>query len=178
MYDSPALLSPTTRSIHYEFDLQPVGAPRRDIGDSWLDDPTPFASGEPNYALRDAELTPGPVLVGIFADTFDPATGRCGYHGNLWPLPESELNVPGGAYQEVFYTPLDPEPIRKVTITGSIKQNNLTVSLIGPKDTLKFRFVLFRNDQVGWYHVPDTHPASNALYIAPDLNEANQSGGK
>ena len=164
-----------TRSIHYEFDLQPVGAARRDIGDSWLDDPTPFASGEPTYALRDAELTSDPVLVGVFTSRANPYDGCPGYHGELWPLAESELVVPGGAYQEVFYTPWNPEPFRKVTITGSIKQNNLTVSLIGPKDTLRFRFVLFRNDQVGWYHVPDTHPAAKALYIAPELNEANQN---
>jgi hypothetical protein len=178
MQDSPALLSPGTRSIHYEFNLRPVGTIGRDIGDWWSDDPTPFGSGEPDYALRGAELTPDPVLVAVLTSRVNPHDGCPGYHGKLWPLPESELNVPGGAYQEVFYAPWDPEPIRKVTITGSIKQNNLTVSLSGLKDTLRFRFVLFRNDQVGWYRVPDTHPAPKVLYIAPDLNQANQNEGK
>jgi hypothetical protein len=178
MEESPTPGYPSSRLVDYRFTLARGNAAPTEVASLYTSDQSPFGSGTPHFALRDAELTPDPVLVGVFSDTFDPATGRCGYHGNIWPLPESELNVPGGAYQDVFYTPSHPEPLRRVTITGSIKQNNLTVSLLGPKDTLRFRFVLFRNDQVGWYHVPDIRPPANALFIAPDLNEANQKEGK
>lgn len=173
MTESP--LPNNFRAISYSFQLiSPDGKSRRELSATYFADPHPVGSGNPDGAVIDAEWTAGDVLVtveyGMPDPKLDPDLGPFGSYGaDVRPARGSPLVVPWSAYRKELYNPSGPEPQRRAKISGSLEKKDLTVSLVGHSNTLRFRFVLFENDQIGWFSLPENKIAEPRARMAAVL---------
>lgn len=171
MRETASDAKPASRDIQYSFQLVFPDQSKWELTNSDFADSNPVGSGEPTNALIDAEFTPANVLVGIYYRKPSAANGTLGeYSAYVYPIGNSQFKVPATAYSPSVYRPSSAEPRRKAVVTGSLGGNDLTLCLIGPKDTLRFRYVIFHDNHDGWYSMPGNRPPQNPLYIAPALN--------
>jgi hypothetical protein len=148
------------RNLEYVFLLNPHdgGATRRLMSFD-VYDATPVGNAYQNSTLIAASLTSDPAVVDVFRTTMEydgKVNGSVIYEAHVTPIDISGFEGASSARQEV-YAPEETEPDRRASVTGSLKENTLTLSLEGPKDTLQFRFELSAR-HFGWYPVP---PAPN-----------------
>lgn len=148
------------RSLEYVFLLKPHdgGVPRQLMRIEAYD-PAPAGSGNPRSTLIEAVLTSDPAVVDVFHTTVQyEGTDDVSiiYEAHVTPIDISGFEGASSARQEV-YAAEEKGRARRASVTGSLKENTLTLSLEGPKDTLQFRFELSAR-HFGWYPVP---PAPN-----------------
>ena len=159
------------RHIEYAARLIPRdGGKPHELGISDFSDPTPFGSGAPLEELVDLELTNESAVVWVYhahAQDEDKSIGT--YSAMVFTPSDAPIEVPGAGYQTLFYTPGGKDP-RTVSVTGSLKDRDLTVNLKGTKDTLRFRFGMYGEGELGlgWHSMKGNHPSTQPLYIAPD----------